>query len=102
MRKLELPLEFEWDNGNEDKNLVKHGITNEEAEQTFFNFNVALVDEAHSQKEERYQLIGESLSGKILFIVFTERSDKVRIISVRTANHKERKIYEKAKENSTI
>jgi uncharacterized DUF497 family protein len=93
--------EFEWDQGNKFKSLSKHGVTPLEAEEVFFNFNLLSSDPGHSLKESRYRLLGQSSAGRILFVIFTIRSNRIRIISSRLASKQERSIYEKAfKENS--
>ncbi len=89
-----MELEFEWDKGNQSKSLEKHGITAEESEQVFFRPYVLKPDGSHSAKENRFNLIGKTDSGKILFMSFTVRNNKIRIISARRADKKERKIYE--------
>lgn len=87
---------FEWDKGNLDKSYEKHGITASESEETFLDENLKVIkDIGHSQDEERFVAIGATLASKILFVVFTVRNDKVRIISARLANRKEREKYEK-------
>jgi len=88
---------FEWDRGNTDKNYEKHGITPKESEEVFLDVNLKIVrDVKHSQKEARFIVIGKSFGKKVLFIIFTLRKDKIRIISARLANKKERSRYEKA------
>ncbi len=89
--------EFEWDSGNKDKNLIRHNVTNQEAEEIFHNKPLPIFPDAvHSTKNEiRYQAIGKTNSGKILFISFTLRQEKVRIISARKADRKEEEIYAK-------
>lgn len=88
--------EFEWDKGNINKNK-KHGVEDFESEEVFFDENkVILKDILHSQKEERFILLGRTKKGRILYIVFTERKKKVRIISARSVNKKEVYLYEKA------
>jgi len=92
---------FEWDRGNQQKSMEKHGVSPLEAEEAFFNFNLLNPDPLHSQREPRYRLLGQANSGHILFIIFTARNHKIRVISSRLANKKERSIYAKAsKENS--
>jgi len=93
-------LVFEWDQGNERKNWLKHRITAEEAEEPFFSDDyLVLDDKIHSSKGEiRNILIGKSNSGKILFVAYTIRAAKIRIISARKADRKEVLIYEKALE----
>jgi len=87
---------FDWDTGNRGKNLKKHGVTDEESEEAFFDTaRKVLKDTPHSGSEERYILLGETRQGKGLFIVFTIRKNRIRIISSRTTNKKERALYEK-------
>lgn len=88
------PITFEWDEFNTKKIRLKHGITPEQAEQPFFNDFWTKFDPIHSSAEKRYQLLGKNNEGKILFIVFTIRKDKVRVISARSADKKERTLYE--------
>lgn len=92
---------FDWDHGNFLKSELKHGITPEEAESAFLDKKL-LVDEdlKHQEIEERFIGIGKTTDNKILSVVFTLRYGKIRIISSRKANKKERTgYYEKAKEN---
>ena len=87
---------FEWDKGNVDKNYQKHGISPNEAEEVFLDENLKILkDIKHSQKEERMIALGTTISGKKLFIVYTVRLEKVRIVSARPMNKKERSNYEK-------
>lgn len=86
---------FEWDKGNIDKSYQKHGITPNEAEEVFLDDDILLLkDIKHSKQEERFEAIGKITKGDILFLAFTIRGDKIRIISARKANKKERKQYE--------
>ena len=94
---------FEWDRGNIDKNYDKHGITAREAEEVFTDeHQLVLEDIKHSEAEERFTIIGKSLKGHIFFISFTIRGSKVRIISARKANIKERRLYEKTQKDTKI
>lgn len=89
-------LEFEWDKGNLDKSYQKHGITTNEAEEIFLDDDlVELNDIKHSQVEKRFLAIGKTFQKKILLAAFTVRKNKIRIISIRRANNKERRIYSK-------
>ncbi len=85
---------FEWDGGNQSKSLKKHGITALETEEVFFNFYLVFPDQRHSLVEPRYGMHGKTNAGKVLFIVFTIRGLRVRIISARLASKKERNTYE--------
>ena len=86
---------FAWDEGNRDKNRVKHQVSNWECEQVFFNRPlVTACDARHSLTEDRYYALGVTDLGKRLFIAFTVREYKIRVISARDMSRKERGIYE--------
>ena len=91
------PIAFLWDEGNEQKNLKKHGIGLQEIEEVFFDPDKKLFeDRLHSGKEERNILLGKTKQERMLFVAFTIRSNKIRVISARDLNKKERSLYEKA------
>lgn len=90
------PIEFEWDNGNSNKNWRSHKVSDMECEEIFFDSDkVVLQDILHSGGEPRYLLLGCTKSHRLLFVVFTIRGNKIRIISARDINKKERQLYEK-------
>ena len=75
--------------------MKKHGVSFEEAKTVFDNpLAVIFDDEAHSIDESREIIIGHSQRNRLLLVVFTERSNSIRIISTRLANRKEREDYE--------
>lgn len=87
---------FEWDKGNIDKSYKKHNISPNETEEVFLDDNLKIIkDFKHSQKEERLIALGETIEKKKLFVVFTVRQSKLRIISARLMNKSERSYYEK-------
>ncbi len=86
---------FDWDAGNRDKNLNKHGVTKEETEEIFSSPVVIFDDSKHSISEERKIAFGKTKSGRLLAVVFTMRSHRLRPISVRPMHKKERMLYEK-------
>ena len=87
-------VEFEWDEGNIEKNELKHGVTKEECEDVFFNEpQIVAEDQKHSIKEMRYSLLGQTGLGRLLNVIFTIRNNKIRVISARDQNKKEREIY---------
>ncbi|MBU0978344.1 MAG: BrnT family toxin [Patescibacteria group bacterium] len=91
---------FDWDEGNIEKSFSKHKITAQESEEVFVNEPLIInFDLKHSSKEERYQVLGQTNGQKKLFMVFTIRNKKIRIISTRNQNKRERKRYEKLKKN---
>ncbi|MEP7038738.1 MAG: BrnT family toxin [Acidobacteriota bacterium] len=86
-------MEFEWDPEKEKANFSKHGVSFEEAALAFFDDNaVELYDEKNSEEEIRYQIIGIS-NTRLLFVPYTERNEKIRIISARKATAKQIRIY---------
>ena len=88
---------FEWDDGNLTKNWIKHQVSTIECEEIFFNLPLLLAnDKKHSQEEERYYVLGQTNAGRTLFISFTIRTNKIRVISARDMSRKEREIYAKA------
>ena len=93
------PVAFEWDSGNRDKNLLKHGITNKEIEEAFERDEKIIVeDEKHSFVEPRYMMWSETADGKQIMVFCTIRNGYVRVISARSMNRKERSFYEKKTE----
>jgi uncharacterized protein len=93
---------FEWDQHNSEKIKTKHGVTPVECEQVFFNIPViAGDDEKHSKAENRFYVLGQADSGRLLFLVFTVRNDKLRVISARDMNRKERRVYQTHEEETT-
>ncbi len=88
---------FDWDENNREKNWKKHQVLAGECEEVFFNLPLLLqTDSAHSGKEPRHYVLGHTIAGRRLFIAFTVREDKIRVISARDMSKKERKIYEQA------
>ena len=85
-------LKFEWDEDKNQLNLQKHGIDFETA---MFVFNdlqrIEIYDMEHSINEDRYNTIG--MVNDVLFVVYTERKENIRIISARLATKTERSIY---------
>jgi uncharacterized protein len=92
---LENLVGFDWDEGNKQKNWEKHQVDYTECEQVFFNKPLVInEDTKHSSHEKRYYVLGRSDTGRTLFLVFTIRNYKIRVISARDQSKKERKIYE--------
>lgn len=85
---------FNWDGANLAKNWEKHRVTPWECEQAFFNVPLVVADDlAHSTVEPRYYVLGQTDAGRRLFIVFTTRKRRIRVISARDMSPKERRMY---------
>jgi uncharacterized DUF497 family protein len=92
-------LNFDWSNEKALNNHQKHNISFEEAMTVWNDEFAALIhDPSHSINEERFIIIGYSYKNNLLFVSFTERDDKFRIISARKATKTERKRHEENKE----
>jgi len=89
---------FSWDEGNARKNQDKHGVSQGEAEEIFFNQPLLVAgDDKHSQAELRYVALGATNFDVLLAVVFTLRQEGtlIRVISARPMSKKERMYYEK-------
>jgi uncharacterized DUF497 family protein len=90
---------FAWDIPKAIANFEKHGVPFEEAATVFGDSNGLDGDDAeHSTHEPRRQRIGQSMTGRILFVVYTIRrreheKETIRIISARQASRQERQTY---------
>lgn len=83
---------FEWDSDKAKRNKIKHGIGFKLATRVFEDEDrIERHDKEHSQEEERWQVIGKV--NNILFVVYTERGDKTRLISAREATEIEKEWY---------
>lgn len=91
-------IEFEWYNEKAKINFQKHNVSFEEAMTVWDDeFAAFLHDPVHSNAEDRFLLIGYSSKNNLLFVSFTERNDKIRLISSRKATNSERKRHEENK-----
>ena len=96
LERLQACTGFDWDEGNLVKNWEKHRVTVAECEQVFFNRPLlARPDDRHSEPEVRFYLLGKADNGRQLFVVFTIRDDRIRVISARDMSRKERRRYER-------
>jgi len=87
---------FQWDEGNKNKNLIKHQVENWECEQVFLNEPLLILDDPkHSLTEKRWAAFGMTDIGRYLVIIFTKRGKFLRVISARDMNRKESWFYEK-------
>jgi hypothetical protein len=87
---------FDWDAGNARKN-ERHGVTQAEAEQVFFDPLLLLAaDDKHSRSEPRLHILGATAAGRPVHVTFTLRFDgtKIRVIFARDMSRKERAYYD--------
>jgi hypothetical protein len=88
-------MQFIWDDNKAERNLLKHGVSFEEAKTVFDDpLYVDFYDPDHSEDEERYLIVGQSNRGRLLILSYTERGDSIRLISAREVTRTEREAYE--------
>ena len=88
-------MDFEWDPEKATENEVKHGVTFLEASEVFGDdYSSTVPDPDHSENEHRYLIFGISRNGKYLVVSYTEREDRIRLISARMMTPRERRAYE--------
>ena len=96
----EIVYDFQWDAVKALSNAGKHDVTFEQAASVFFDpLALTIFDEAHSQSEERWWLLGHNANGVLLLVAHTYQatgpaSARVRLISARPATRQERRFYE--------
>ena len=89
---------FEWDPRKAAANERKHRVTFDEAATAFADpFGVVVDDPRHSVDEVRVALLGHSTSNRLLAVMFTERGDRIRLISARKATRREHRHYEEGR-----
>jgi uncharacterized DUF497 family protein len=89
-----MEMRFEWDENKDRANYEKHGIAFSVAVRIFRDecFIYESPRQTIKGKEMRYVAVGE-VAGKIIAAVYTERHEKIRIISARRAWKKEERAY---------
>ena len=94
-----MAIEFEWNPYKADQNLKDHdGVSFDEATTVLRDtLSITIADPDHSDSEDRFIDVGMSHRGRLLVVSYTERGNKIRIISARCATRTERKNYEEAK-----
>jgi len=90
---------FDWDESNAVKNWERHRVTPEEAEDVFFHDPFVMrSDPSHSKQEKRYRVLGKTARERRLFVAFTIRRNKVRVISARDMSRREEEEYQRHEE----
>jgi hypothetical protein len=88
-------FKFEWDDRKAASNILKHGVSFDEAVSVFGDaMALTFSDIDHTEIEERSRTYGVSNKERLLVVVHTERRTGIRIISARKATRYEKGIYE--------
>ena len=89
-----MKLDFEWHDAKAEANLLTHGVSFELAKTVFKDaFAVERLDDREDYGEERYVIIGMAKGHVLLFVAYTEREARVRIISARGVTQHEQDDY---------
>lgn len=83
---------YEWNEEKNQLNFQKHGLNFHDAEIIFLGKTISFIDDRENYGEERYITLGE-LKNRVIVVVHTQRGSNTRIISMRKANEREKKIY---------
>jgi uncharacterized DUF497 family protein len=87
-------LKFEWDEAKAKSNFRAHGVSFELAKTVFEDaFAVDRIDNREAYGEERFVIIGMAEGQVLLFVAYTERGERTRIISARRATKHEQDFY---------
>ena len=90
-----MALSFEWDKRKAESNLRAHGVSFGEATTVFADpLSITISGPDQTSVEMRFLHISLSCFGRLLVVSYTERANKIRLISVRLAARNERKQYE--------
>ena len=90
-------MELEWDEAKRESNLAKHGFDLAVSQELFADYFVEPLDTRQDYGEERWTALG-MIRGLVVVLVYTERDDTLRPISLRRATSQERSIYEQARQ----
>ena len=89
-----MKLEFEWHEAKAEANFRRHGVSFDLAKTVFEDpFAVELLDDREDHGEDRFVIIGMAEGKVLLFVAYTEREERIRIISARRATQYEQDNY---------
>ncbi len=88
-------MDFEWDPEKARLNEDNHGVSFFEAREAFHDdLSSTARDPDHSEDEDRYLIFGQTENGRHIVVSYTEREDRIRLISAREMTPRERRAYE--------
>jgi uncharacterized DUF497 family protein len=88
-------MEFEFDPEKAASNLIKHGVSFDEAATALLDELALAYEDDDSEEEPRWKLLGMSSFGALLMVIYTLRGETPRLISARPATKKEEAAYAK-------
>lgn len=92
-------MRFEWDEAKNKANLKKHDLSFEDVGLVFSGPILTVEDERRDYGEQRFSALG-TLARRVVYIAYTVRGESIRIISIRKANEREKRIYQERLEKN--
>lgn len=86
--------DFDWDDANIG-HVARHGVEPWEAEEALLDTGRVGIDAYNVRGERRWALLGSTEGGRVLFVVFTRRTEKIRVVTAREAEDKEKRRYKR-------
>jgi uncharacterized DUF497 family protein len=86
-------MDFEFDPIKAAANLKKHGVSFAEAATALLDGQALAYEDGQADGEPRWVLLGLSAQGRLLFVIYTLRGERLRLISARKATRKEENGY---------
>ncbi len=89
-----MKVEFEWHDAKAEANLRDHGVSFDLAKTVFRDpFAIERLDDREDYDEERFVIIGMAEGHDLLFVAYTQRKERIRMISARRATQREQDDY---------
>lgn len=92
-------MRFEWDEAKNKANLKKHGLSFEDAQLVFSGPILTREDARRDYGEQRFNALG-TLARRVVYVAYTIRGESIRVISMRKANGREKRIYQERLEKN--
>ena len=91
-------MDFEWDLRKAETNFKKHGVRFSESLPVFEDdYAITITDDESDPDERRFVSMGVGVKGRVLVVVYSYRGSRIRIISARLADARERSQYEESR-----
>ena len=84
--------DFDWDEANIE-HVARHDVEPQEAEEALLDTGRVGTDAYNARGETRWAALGSTETGRVLFVVFTRRAEKIRVVAARDAEEKEKRRY---------
>jgi uncharacterized protein len=91
-------VSYEWDPAKARANFAKHGVRFADAVTALEDDLALTMRDPTSDEEERWITLGRNSLGRLIVVVYTWRSENVRLISARPATAREKSQYEERNE----